>query len=57
MNLGRSPEFGSGVANYLSGVNFGFGGSPTNAAGYGKIVQWLLWNNSISHLTQSPFGT
>jgi hypothetical protein len=26
MNLGKSPEFGSGVANYLSGLNFGGGG-------------------------------
>ena len=34
MNLGRSPEFGSGVANYLSGVNFGFGSAPSGAAGY-----------------------
>jgi hypothetical protein len=34
MNLGRSPEFTSGVANYLQNTNFGFGGSPTNAAGY-----------------------
>ena len=32
MNLGRSPEFGSGVANYLSGLNFG--SAPSGAAGY-----------------------
>jgi hypothetical protein len=34
MNLGRSPEFGSGVADYLSGINFGFGSAPSGAAGY-----------------------
>jgi len=34
MNLGRSPEFGSGVSNYLSGINFGFGSAPSGAAGY-----------------------
>ena len=34
MNLGKSPEFGSGVANYLSGLNFGFGSAPSGAAGY-----------------------
>jgi hypothetical protein len=34
MNLARSPEFGSGVANYLSGINFGFGSAPSGAAGY-----------------------
>jgi hypothetical protein len=32
MNLGRSPEFGSGVANWWQNQNFG--GSPTGAAGY-----------------------
>jgi hypothetical protein len=32
MNLGKSPEFGSGVANYLSGLNFG--SAPSGAAGY-----------------------
>jgi hypothetical protein len=34
MNLARSPEFGSGVSNYLSGINFGFGSAPSGAAGY-----------------------
>jgi hypothetical protein len=34
MNLGRSPEFGSGVANAFSGMNFGFGSAPSGAAGY-----------------------
>jgi hypothetical protein len=34
MNLGKSPEFGSGVANYLQNTNFGFGSAPSGAAGY-----------------------
>lgn len=34
MNLGRSPEFGTGVANYLQNTNFGFGSAPSGAAGY-----------------------
>jgi hypothetical protein len=34
MNLGRSPEFTSGVANYLQNTNFGFGSAPSGAAGY-----------------------
>jgi hypothetical protein len=38
MNLGRSPEFGSGVANYLSGLNFGIGGS--NKCGI-WLSKWL----------------
>jgi hypothetical protein len=60
MNLGRSPEFGSGVANYLSGVNFGFGGSPTNAAGYGispSAYSGYYGTTPSANLTQSPFGT
>jgi hypothetical protein len=60
MNLGKSPEFGSGVANYLSGVNFGFGGSPTNAAGYGispSAYSGYYGTTPSANLTQSPFGT
>jgi len=34
MNLARSPEFGSGVSNAVSGINFGFGSAPSGAAGY-----------------------
>ena len=34
MNLGRSPEFTSGVANYLQNTNFGFGSAPSGAAAY-----------------------
>lgn len=35
MNLARSPEFGSGVSNAVSGINFGFGSTPSGATSYG----------------------
>ena len=35
MNLARSPEFGSGVSNAVSGINFGFGSAPSGATSYG----------------------
>jgi hypothetical protein len=60
MNLGRSPEFGSGVANYFQNTNFGFGGSPTNAAGYGispNAYAGYYGTTPSANLTTSPFGT
>jgi len=59
MNLANSPEFGSGVSNALSGINFGFGSSPTGAAGYN--IAPSAWENYYgaqpqSNMTQSPFG-
>jgi hypothetical protein len=41
MNLGRSPEFGSGVANWWQNQNFG--GSPTTAADYN--IPQSAWEN------------
>jgi hypothetical protein len=60
MNLARSPEFGSGVSKAVSGINFGFGGSPTTAAGYGispNAYAGYYGTTPSANLTTSPFGT
>jgi len=59
MNLGRSPEFGTGVANWWQQQGFG-GGSPTTAAGYGispNVWEGYLGTTPSANLTRSPFGT
>jgi hypothetical protein len=59
MNLGRSPEFGQGVANWWQQQGFG-GGSPTTAAGYGispNVWEGYLGTTPSANLTRSPFGT
>ena len=59
MNLARSPEFGSGVSQAVSGINFGFGSSPTTAAGYGispNAYSGYYGTTPSANLTQSPFG-
>jgi hypothetical protein len=43
MNLGRSPEFGTGVADWWSRQDFGFGNTPTGAAGYN--IPQSAWEN------------
>jgi len=61
MNLGRSPEFGTGVANWWKQQDFGFGGgSPTTAAGYNispNVWEGYLGTTPSANLTRSPFGT
>ena len=57
MNLGRSPEFGQGVANWWQ--QQGFGGSPTTAAGYGispNAYAGYYGTTPSANLTVSPFG-
>ena len=57
MNLGRSPEFGSGVANWWQNQNFG--SSPTTAAGYGispNAYSGYYGTTPSANLTVSPFG-
>jgi len=59
MNLGRSPEFGTGVANWWQQQGFG-GGSPTTAAGYNispNVWEGYLGTTPSANLTRSPFGT
>jgi hypothetical protein len=43
MNLGKNPEFGSGVANWWNKQDFGFGNTPTGAAGYN--IPQSAWEN------------
>lgn len=60
MNLGRSPEFGSAVANWLDKQDFGFGGSPTNAYGYSispNAYSGYYGTTPSANLTRSPFGS
>ena len=57
MNLGRSPEFGQGVANWWQNQNFG--GSPTTASGYGispNAYSGYYGTTPSANLTVSPFG-
>jgi hypothetical protein len=59
MNLARSPEFGTGVANWWQQQGFG-GGSPTTAAGYNispNVWEGYLGTTPSANLTRSPFGT
>ena len=60
MNLGRSPEFGSAVANWWDKQDFGFGGSPTNASGYSispNAYSGYYGSTPSANLTRSPFGS
>jgi len=60
MNLGRSPEFGSAVANWWDKQDFGFGGSPTNASGYSispNAYSGYYGTTPSANLTRSPFGS
>jgi len=60
MNLGRSPEFGSAIANWWDKQDFGFGGSPTNASGYSispNAYSGYYGTTPSANLTRSPFGS
>jgi hypothetical protein len=43
MNLAKVPEFGTGVANWWNKQDFGFGNTPTGAAGYN--IPQSAWEN------------